>query len=48
MTRRLTLEEFISKARKKHGDKYDYKHVVYNGNKTPVYKRNNDNKIIIK
>ena len=27
--RRLTLEEFIERARKKHGDKYDYSKVVY-------------------
>lgn len=36
MTKRLTLEEFIAKARKKHGNTYDYKHVVYKNSKTPV------------
>ena len=36
MPRRLTLEEFIAKAREKHGNKYEYKHVVYENIKTPV------------
>lgn len=31
-----TTEEFIEKARKKHGDKYDYSLVNYVHNKTPV------------
>ena len=29
MARRLTKEEFIERARKTHGDKYDYSKVVY-------------------
>jgi hypothetical protein len=29
MPRKQTLEEFIVKARKKHGDKYDYSKVIY-------------------
>ena len=32
----LTTEEFIEKARKVHGDKYDYSKVEYKNNKTPV------------
>lgn len=28
---KLTLEEFINRARKLHGDKYDYSKVIYNG-----------------
>ena len=31
--RKLTTEEFISKAKLVHGDKYDYSKVEYNGNK---------------
>ena len=33
---RLTKEEFIEKARKVHGDKYDYSKVEYKGNKVKV------------
>jgi very-short-patch-repair endonuclease len=33
---RLTTEEFISKAKQVHGDKYDYSKVNYLGNKTKV------------
>ena len=29
MSKRLTTEEFIEKARKIHGDKYDYSKVEY-------------------
>ena len=32
----MTKEEFIEKAKKVHGDKYDYSKVEYKGNKTPV------------
>lgn len=35
-SRRLTYEDFISKAKKIHGDKYDYSKVVYVNNSTPV------------
>ena len=35
-TKRSTTEEFINKARKVHGDKYDYSNVEYIGNKTKV------------
>ena len=34
--RRSTREDFIEKARKIHGDKYDYSKVVYINNSTPV------------
>jgi len=34
--RRLTTEEFIAKARKVHGDKYDYCKVLYINNITKV------------
>ena len=34
--RRCTNESFIPKAREKHGNKYDYSHVEYVGNDTPV------------
>ena len=33
---KLTTEEFIDKARKVHGDKYDYSKVEYINNQTPV------------
>jgi len=32
----MTTEEFISKAKKVHGDKYDYSLVEYVNNKTRV------------
>ena len=35
-TQRLTVEEFIKKARKIHGNKYDYSKVVYINNNTKV------------
>ena len=35
--RRFTKEEFIAKAREKHGDKYGYSNVVYNGDNTKVF-----------
>ena len=34
--RKLTTEEFITKAREVHGDKYDYSKTVYNGAKSDV------------
>lgn len=34
--KRSNIEEFIEKARKVHGDKYDYSKVVYVNNRTPV------------
>lgn len=36
MGRRSTTSEFIDKARKVHGDKYDYSKVDYENNRTPV------------
>lgn len=36
MPKRLTQEEFIRRAREKHGDKYDYSKVRYVNNRTPV------------
>lgn len=36
MSKKLTTEEFIEKARKVHGDKYDYSLVEYIDAKTPV------------
>ena len=36
MPKRLTTEQFIAKARKIHGDKYDYSKVVYVNAKTKV------------
>lgn len=36
MPARLTKDEFIKRARAKHGDKYDYSQVVYKNNTTPV------------
>ena len=36
MTRRLTLGEFIIRAKKSHGDKYDYSKVEYVNNNTKV------------
>lgn len=36
MSRRLTTEEFINRAKEIHGDKYDYSNVVYVDNKTKV------------
>lgn len=36
MGRKLTTEEFITKAKKLHGDKYDYSEVEYKNNKTKV------------
>lgn len=35
-TKRLTTEEFISKSKRIHGDKYDYSQVTYINNSTPV------------
>jgi hypothetical protein len=34
--KKLTTEEFIEKARLKHGDKYDYSKVDYQGSKVKV------------
>lgn len=34
--RRLTIDEFISKAKSVHGDRYDYRNVVYVNANTPV------------
>lgn len=34
--KRKTFEEFISCARKVHGDKYSYNDTNYQGNKTPI------------
>lgn len=34
--KKLTTEEFIERARKVHGDKYDYSKAIYNGTHTPV------------
>jgi len=31
MPKKRTLEDFILRARKQHGDKYDYSKAVYNG-----------------
>ena len=36
MGRRLTTKEFIEKAKKKHGDKYDYSKVVYKSSREKV------------
>ena len=36
MPKRLTTEQFVAKAREKHGDKYDYSKVVYVNAKTKV------------
>lgn len=36
MSKRYTTEEFIEKARRVHGDAYDYSHVVYVDSVTPV------------
>lgn len=36
MSKKLTKEEFIEKARKIHGDKYNYDKVIYTGNKNKV------------
>lgn len=36
MSKRLTTEEFIDRARKIHGDKYDYSEVIYINNNTKV------------
>ena len=36
MPKRLTLDEWIDKARSVHGDKYDYSKVVYVNKETPV------------
>ena len=35
-SKKLTTEEFIEKARKVHGDKYDYSKVEYKNNRTPI------------
>ena len=35
-SKRLTTEEFIKKAKEKHGDKYDYSKTVYVNNRTKV------------
>lgn len=32
----LTTEEFINRAKKIHGDKYNYSESIYNGTKTPI------------
>lgn len=34
--KKLTIEEFIERARKVHGDKYDYTKVGYKGNDIKV------------
>lgn len=36
MPKRLTTEEFIEKAKPKHGDKFDYSEVEYINYTTPV------------
>ena len=36
MARKLTQEEFIARAKEKHGDKYDYSKVRYVNASTPV------------
>ena len=36
MTKRKTTEQFIKDAITKHGDKYDYSKVEYNGNKPKI------------
>lgn len=36
MPNRLTVDEFITKARAVHGLKYDYSQVVYENNRTPI------------
>ena len=36
MSKKLTTEEFIEKARKVHGDKYDYSKVEYVNSETKV------------
>ena len=36
MSKRLTKEEFVAKARKVHGERYDYSKVEYKGSKIPV------------
>lgn len=36
MSRKLTTEEFVEKARAIHGDRYDYSRVVYAGREKPV------------
>lgn len=36
VTKRSTAEEFVSKAMKVHGDRYDYSEVVYTNSKHPV------------
>ena len=36
MPRKLTTEDFIAKARAKHGDKYGYEKVLYINNRTEV------------
>lgn len=36
MYKRLTTKEFIEKAKKKHGDKYDYSLVEYNKTKIKI------------
>ena len=36
MPRKLTTEEWIKKAKIKHGDKYDYTEVKYVNNRTKV------------
>lgn len=34
--RKLSIDDFIERSRKKHNDKYDYSHVIYENSKTPV------------
>jgi hypothetical protein len=36
MSRKLTTEEFIEKAKKVHGDRYDYSEVKYTNTKTKI------------
>ena len=36
MAKTLTTEQFIAKARKIHGDKYDYSHSVYSSGHLPI------------
>lgn len=36
MSRKLTLEDFLARARTTHGERYDYSEVVYAGNQKPV------------
>jgi hypothetical protein len=40
MSKRLTTEDFMEKAKLKHGDKYDYSLVDYKNRRTKVIKIN--------